>query len=729
MSKLNGLYFKLGSFFPFSLDRYMYLPTKGWHFVENNQTHILDLTKCKIQNWNTEKINELLVDYDWLKIGSVITNGHNWGLLLDDEILNNIYNEDYLNFNSNFWIQIMKNKLVAEIFTQYQNYVNEKNTTITNYCVRTTEDDNEINQLLIPSSLYNKLTINQKHEIGWMHDWENIAGYYLELPTISYVPLLDSGYYLKLETNELIKKSNIKCNNILKIYCGILASETGSGKTISTIGLLSTDIKNNNHVPNLVIVTKNILYQWSEEFHKFCPELNVLVIENTLTWENLNFETLSNYNVVLTHRDMIYSQVKNHKKNYDKKTDFTKIYWTRIIFDEFHEIKLNQKLVSVFRKLKSAFKWGLTGTLNDMDLLNMRQTLTILGFNLINNKTNNLTEEENNIFKSFYYNAIRKNPRCVLPKIKFEKYLVEMPQLNKLIYKSENKANELCSHLTSFWQQNITTSDDSTKSLVNMIVNKRNEQILKLKTEMANILDPTKIANIKNRIISYETANDYFQEIIKILESDKFECPICMEEYIGVENIVITDCMHEYCRQCFDVFHKNIHNFCVMCKSIITSQNIIIHPKMKEKNISKIDKIIEAINEVKGEKIILFTQFTSLAEHIAKIFILNKISYVTLRGLPSEINISLNKFKNDKNIKVLIMSIEQSASGLNITEATHVYFAHPIFNLHYQDAKRQYMQCIGRSYRYGQKKNVNVKIFCTLGTIEEKLANHIEQIL
>jgi SNF2 family DNA or RNA helicase len=223
------------------------------------------------------------------------------------------------------------------------------------------------------------------------------------------------------------------------------------------------------------------------------------------------------------------------------------------------------------------------------------------------------------------------------------------------------------------------------------------------------------------RIIAYESSNDYFQEIIDILKNKKYECPICMEESTDIENIVVTDCMHAYCGQCFDVFHTGGTSLCALCKAITTSQNIVIHPKLKTNFPSKIDKIIEAVKNVSNEKIILFTQFDTLAEHICSIFDINNITYTVLKGVPCEINISLNKFKTDKNIKVLVMSIQQSASGLNITEATHVFFAHPIFNFTYQDANRQYMQCVGRSYRYGQKKKVHVKFFVTTGSVEEEL--------
>lgn len=739
MSKIKGLYFRLGGVTPYTTDTYLYNSTKGWYFIENNVSYYLN-NVIKLTNWNKNIIDDLLINYEWEKIGLVVTNKHSWGLLLNADIFNNLYNDDYLLSNEIFWTNIMKNNLIAQIFTQYENFINENemtNNTSTVTHIKTTEDDPEINKSLIPDLLFTKLSNNQKHEIGWMYNWENTCKF--DLPSNNCVPLLDTGFYYvpDTKTDKLIKKSDIQ-NNKIFAHCGILASETGSGKTISIIGLLSTDIINKNKIANLIIVTKNILYQWMEEFKKFCPEMKVLFVENSSMWESFDFSQMSKYNVVLTHREVVFSQNKKYKTNYNKITDFGKIYWSRIIFDEFHEIIANKNYIDVFAKLKSSFKWGLTGTLNDSDLISMKLIFKILSFDYFDKTkikqkekfmlTNTLTNKESEIFKLFYINAVRKNYRAKLPKLTIKKYFVKMQQLNTLIYKSENQlnVNELCSHLTDIWKQTENTKCDDIDALINLITNKRKSEIEKLKIQSRNTIDPASFKRIKEKITTYQLANDYFQEIIIILQSKKFECPICMECHEDTQNIVITDCMHVYCKQCFDIFNNKGTNFCVTCKSIITSQNVVIHPKLRENTPSKIDKIIESIKNINQEKIILFTQFESLANHISVIFELNDISYVVLKGIPSEINISLNKFKNDKNIKVLIMSIEQSASGLNITEATHIFFAHPIFNYTHHDAIRQYMQCIGRSYRYGQKKNVSVHIFSTIGTIEESLSNVID---
>jgi SNF2 family DNA or RNA helicase len=641
----------------------------------------------------------------------VTTNGHTWGLLVYENSLKHLYRtKNVKNIDSKFWISLMKEDLISKIFTQYENYINNDTNSAIGYKISTTEDDDEIDKQYVPTNLYNILTNHQKHEVGWMFSWENNAR--LTMLT-SCVPLLDTGfYYLPGNDTELITKTSLS-NSSLPANCGILASETGSGKTISIIGLLSTDIVLNTGMPNLIVVTVNILYQWLEEFQKFCPELKILFIDDIKTWKKLDLKALANYHVVLTHRDVVCNQT------------FCKIQWCRIIFDEFHELINDAYYTQQFSKLSGCFKWGITGTLNDTDLTSTGKIFKILNFGKQFHSSYLLE-----LTKLFYLNAIRRNPKPVLPKLTSNMCYITMSQMHKLIYNSENHATqtyELCSHLTDFWKQTTVCSEGNLiQNSINVIVKKRQQEINKLKDQLLVNKNADNFKNITQRIKTFESANDYFEEIIAILKAKKYECPICMEESNNLKDLVITDCMHAYCSTCFDIFNKGGMGLCITCKAPTTLQNIVVHPMLQQNPPTKIDKIIEAVNLVVGEKIIFFTQFDNLATHICKIFDKNAITYTVLQGVPSEINISLNKFKSDKNIKVLVMSIEQSASGINITEASHVFFAHPIFGYSHLDAKRQYTQCIGRAYRYGQKKNVNVKFFITLGTIEYTLSRHIK---
>lgn len=75
------------------------------------------------------------------------------------------------------------------------------------------------------------------------------------------------------------------------------------------------------------------------------------------------------------------------------------------------------------------------------------------------------------------------------------------------------------------------------------------------------------------------------------------------------------------------------------------------------------------------------------------------------------------------------MSVEQSASGINVTAANHVYFAHPIFGMEYEKAALTYKQCVGRAYRIGQTKPVSVQLYATQDSIEEEMIPCFEKYI
>ncbi len=134
---------------------------------------------------------------------------------------------------------------------------------------------------------------------------------------------------------------------------------------------------------------------------------------------------------------------------------------------------------------------------------------------------------------------------------------------------------------------------------------------------------------------------------------------------------------------------------------------------------------MEALAKVKkNEKTIIFTQFHNLVERIGQEFRKAAVPFLELRGEPSEINYRLNVFRNDPSVEVLLLSIEQAASGINLTEANHVFFAHPILGNEYETMVRTYEQCIGRVCRIGQTKPVDAKLFVGEGTLEANYHNY-----
>ena len=105
---------------------------------------------------------------------------------------------------------------------------------------------------------------------------------------------------------------------------------------------------------------------------------------------------------------------------------------------------------------------------------------------------------------------------------------------------------------------------------------------------------------------------------------------------------------------------------------------------------------------------------------IAEVLDNNRIPHVFWRGNVHMMTKSINQFKQDSKIKVILLSSEDCSSGSNLTEATHVFLMDCV-NAKSENAKAIEEQAIARAVRLGQKNNVVVKRFIIKDTIEEKL--------
>ncbi|CAD7944369.1 unnamed protein product [Amoebophrya sp. A120] len=123
------------------------------------------------------------------------------------------------------------------------------------------------------------------------------------------------------------------------------------------------------------------------------------------------------------------------------------------------------------------------------------------------------------------------------------------------------------------------------------------------------------------------------------------------------------------------------------------------------------------------DKVILFVQWEDLKRKIAKAFDEFGVPHLTLQGTTHQKRIIFDKFaKDDKKYRVLILSMEDAASGANLTQANHVFLVHPFFDAESEEKCLNYeKQAVGRVLRYGQKKPVKIWRFVAKNTIEEEI--------
>ena len=133
---------------------------------------------------------------------------------------------------------------------------------------------------------------------------------------------------------------------------------------------------------------------------------------------------------------------------------------------------------------------------------------------------------------------------------------------------------------------------------------------------------------------------------------------------------------------------------------------------------AKVDMCLNMISNAveSGHKILLFSQFTTMLDHLAKRLEEEKISYYMLTGSTSkEKRAQMVENFNTDNTQVFCISLKAGGTGLNLTAADIVIHFDPWWNLAVQN------QATDRAHRIGQKNVVNVSKLIVKDTIEENI--------
>eukprot|EP00916_Digyalum_oweni_P026057 GHVL01042872.1.p2 GENE.GHVL01042872.1~~GHVL01042872.1.p2 ORF type:complete len:522 (-),score=121.96 GHVL01042872.1:3114-4679(-) len=117
----------------------------------------------------------------------------------------------------------------------------------------------------------------------------------------------------------------------------------------------------------------------------------------------------------------------------------------------------------------------------------------------------------------------------------------------------------------------------------------------------------------------------------------------------------------------------------------------------------------------KKSKILLFTGSTSTLDIIQDILDYQQFTYQRLDGSirSADRNEAINRFTNDENIFIFLLSTRAGGVGLNLTQADCVIFYDSDYN------PQMDRQALARAYRQGQTKAVKIFRFLCKETLEE----------
>lgn len=148
----------------------------------------------------------------------------------------------------------------------------------------------------------------------------------------------------------------------------------------------------------------------------------------------------------------------------------------------------------------------------------------------------------------------------------------------------------------------------------------------------------------------------------------------------------------------------------------IANHPVLVDPDYNDGS-GKLDDVLLKLEGAlqRGNKVLIFSQFVRHLEVFRKYFEREGIKYAYLDGSTKDRVGEVERFSNDKEVRVFLISIKAGGVGINLTEADYVFILDPWWN----PAVEQ--QAIDRTHRIGQTKNVFIYKFISKNTIEDKI--------
>jgi non-specific serine/threonine protein kinase len=162
-------------------------------------------------------------------------------------------------------------------------------------------------------------------------------------------------------------------------------------------------------------------------------------------------------------------------------------------------------------------------------------------------------------------------------------------------------------------------------------------------------------------------------------------------------------------------------------EGLLRLRQIANHPRLVESKFrgasGKFDLLMETLDtlQAEGHKALVFSQFVQMLRLVREPLDNRKIPYAYLDGHTQNRQERVDRFQNDPDIPLFLISLKAGGLGLNLTAADYVIHIDPWWNPAVE------MQATDRTHRIGQDKPVIVYKLITRDSVEEKILKLQEQ--
>ncbi|OLL21846.1 ATP-dependent helicase fft2 [Neolecta irregularis DAH-3] len=484
---------------------------------------------------------------------------------------------------------------------------------------------------------------------------------------------------------------------------GILADEMGLGKTCQVVSFLGLLLERGIEGPHLIIVPSSTIENWLRELGRFCPSL---VVEPYYGISNIGLgaktmpgsqkeraetryilEERKNYHVLVTTDSYNLATGSKDDRGFLRRHKFDVC-----VYDEGHMLKNSQSArYSSLMSLKAKFRLLLTGTPLQN---NLQELISLLAFILPKTFAEN-SEALNKVFK-LKSTAVGDKATNLLSQNKITRARTMM----KPFILRRKKQQVLSDLPVKLHRVEICKLNAEQKSIYQGIVESKQEL-------SASTVDPKIPAPSRNN----GAALKMMMNMRKAANH-----PLLFRRHYTDDEDIYLDASREQIFEDMEVMTDfELNRLCKRFPSI-THRMLPSDTWMKSGKVDILAKILPEM-KAKGDRILLFSQFTQVLDILEEVMCTLGITFLRLDGQTAvqERQEMIDQFHDEKDITVFLLSTKAGGFGINLACANVVVIHDGSFNPH--DDR----QAEDRAHRVGQTRDVEVIRLVTEGTIEEHI--------
>ena len=213
-------------------------------------------------------------------------------------------------------------------------------------------------------------------------------------------------------------------------FGGILADDMGLGKTLQAIAFLSSQLQENSRV--LILAPSGLIYNWADEFQKFAPNLDVVVVHGLKPYRE----------TILTEKHQIY--VTSYATFRQDSEIYQDLSFDFLFLDEAQVMKNAQtKIAKTLRKFVVPSVFALSGTPIENNIGELWSIFQIVLPGLLPAKKDFLKLPAERVAQFIKPFVMRR---------KKEEVLTELPDLIEVVYKNELEDQQKAIYLAQLQQ-------------------------------------------------------------------------------------------------------------------------------------------------------------------------------------------------------------------------------------------------------------------------------------